>query len=182
METQLHGALVEVLDVGILLLGPSGIGKSECALELVQRGHRLVADDVVRVDRVTGPGEGGERSVLRGSAPELIRHYMEIRGLGLLYIPDLYGEQAVLEESRIDLVCRLETWRSEADYERVGLDRATHTLLGVDLPLIVLPLRPAANMATLLEAAARDHRHRLGGHNAARDLDRRLRADGGRRE
>ena len=182
MEIQAHGALIDVLEVGVLLLGPSGVGKSECALELVSRGHRLVADDVVRIRRLesdpgepSGPGEAREGLV--GSSPELIRHYMEIRGIGLLYVPDLYGVEAVRDEAPIDLVCRLEPWREGGDYERVGLERPRETVAGVSIPLLVLPVRPARNMATLVEVGVRDHLQRAAGSNAAQRLDDRLRAE-----
>ncbi len=163
-EAQTHGVLVEVLGVGILLLGPSGIGKSECALELVTRGHRLVADDVVRLRNVEGR--------LVGSAPRRIRHYTEIRGIGILYVPDLYGPDAVREEGEVDVVVRLEQWRKGADYERVGIDRAVETLAGVERPCLLLPVRPATSMATLLEVVARDHRSRRRGSDAVRRLTR----------
>lgn len=165
---QAHGVLVDVLDVGVLLLGPSGIGKSECALELVTRGHRLIADDVVRIHRAAD-------GRLRGSAPELIRHYMEIRGIGLLHIPDLYGPDSVCLESPIDLICHLERWRENAEYERVGLERPTEKLTGVELPSLVLPVRPASSMATLVEAAARDHHQRAQGTSAAERFDAQMR-------
>ena len=168
-EIQAHGALIDVLGVGVLLLGRSGIGKSECALELVSRGHRLVADDVVRVEARDG--------VLWGRAPERIRHYMEIRGIGLLYIPELYGPEAVLAECSVDLLCRLETWRDGAEYERVGIDRPTESFGGISIPALVLPVRPARNMATLVEVAVRDHRRRREGSNAAARLDARLREE-----
>ncbi|MEN8181359.1 MAG: hypothetical protein ABFS46_02360 [Myxococcota bacterium] len=167
MEIQAHGALLEVQGVGVLLLGASGIGKSECALELVVRGHRLVADDVVRLRRL------GDRLV--GSAPELIRHYMEIRGIGILYIPELYGEEAVRDEMSVDLLCRLEHWREGGEYERVGLDRPRERLGDVELPRIILPARPAGSMATLVEVAARDHLQRQRGESAAQRLDVRVR-------
>ena len=170
MEIQAHGALIEVLDVGVLLLGPSGIGKSECALELVRRGHRLVADDVVRIRR-----ESGGRIV--GRSPEVIRHYMEIRGIGLLSLPDLYGPESVLLETSVDLVCRLEKWREGAAYERVGIDRPMEEVAGVKVPVFVLPARPAGSMATLVEVAVRDHLQRRAGVNAAARLDARLRPD-----
>jgi len=166
---QAHGALVDVLGVGVLLLGASGIGKSECALDLVSRGHRLVADDVVRLE----PGPDG-RPV--GTAPEVIRHYIEIRGIGLLHIPDLYGEDAVRKEAPVDLVCRFEPWQPGAEYERVGIDRPRIRLVGLPVPEIVLPIRPTGSMATLVEAAARETRQRKSGVNAARRLDERMRA------
>ena len=167
MESKVHGALVHVHEVGVLLLGPSGIGKSECALELVRRGHRLVADDVVEL-------ESDDRGRLRGTAPELIRHYMEIRGIGLLHIPDLYGAESVRVESEVDLVCHLERWRVDAEYERVGLDRPAEELVGVSVPVLVLPVRPAGNMATLIEVAARDLLQRRAGVSAPKQLDERV--------
>lgn len=170
MESQVHGALILVLDVGVLLLGPSGIGKSECALELVRRGHALVADDVVRLER---SGEGR----LLGSAPELIRHYMEIRGIGLLHIPDLYGPESVRQESSIELVCHLERWREGAEYERVGFERPAEQLCGVEVPALVLPVRPAGNMATLIEVAVRDQLQRRTGVSAPARLDARIRGE-----
>lgn len=169
---QFHAALVNVLGVGVLLRGDSAVGKSECALELVQRGHRLVADDVVQFELVAG--EGGA-STLIGRSPELIRHYMEIRGIGLLHIEDLYGPDSVLEQSRIGLVCELEPWNEESDYERIGLERPRETILGVAIPSVRLPVRPARSMATLVEVAVRDGLQREAGINAAQRLDQRLR-------
>ncbi len=165
-----HGALLDVHGVGTLLLGPSGIGKSECALELVYRGHRLVADDVIALRR------GGD-GLLVGSAPARVRHYMEIRGLGIVFIPDLFGPEAVREEITIDLVCRLEHWREGADYERVGLDHTSERIEDVDVPSFTLPARPAGSMATIVEVAAREHRLRQAGVAAARRLDARLRSE-----
>ncbi len=178
MEVQIHGALVDVSGVGVLLQGPSGIGKSECALELVRRGHKLVSDDLVKVRSVRSL----ETNSLVGTAPELIRHYMEIRGVGLLYIPDLYGPGAVRQEAPIDLLIHLEEWRESADYERVGLERPLEEIAGVMIPALVLPLRPAGSMATIIEVAARDTLQRQAGINAAAKLDARLRADAGRGE
>jgi HPr kinase/phosphorylase len=175
LEIQVHGALVEILGVGVLLRGASGIGKSECALELVQRGYRLVADDVVRIDVTRS--ESHEPPTLVGRAPELIRHYMEIRGIGLVCVPDLYGPASVLLEARIDLVCRLERWQEDVAYERIGLERPTESIAGVDVSSLVLPVRPASNMATLVELAARDHVQRMAGVNAAKRLDERLRGE-----
>jgi HPr kinase/phosphorylase len=172
-EFQAHGALVEVQGVGILLLGPSGIGKSECALELVMRGHRLVADDVVRVRR-----EPDGRLV--GTGPELIRHYMEIRGIGIVHVPDLFGPEAVRQEVDVDLLCRLERWREDAEYERLGLDRPSEPILDVPVPSLLLPARPAGSMATLVELAARDHLQRRSGESSAARLDALLRRRTGR--
>jgi len=168
-NTQVHGALVEVLGIGVLLRGSSGVGKSEIALELVTRGHQLVADDVVRL----GPDERGG---LRGSGPEIIRHHVEIRGIGILDVPDLFGPGAVLPEGPVDLECRLEHWRRGARYERVGLERAETELCGVQIPALVLPVRP--HMATLVEVAVRDHLRRREAGSAAARLDARLRREG----
>jgi HPr kinase/phosphorylase len=170
VESQVHGALVEVLGVGVLIRGPSGIGKSEIALELVARGHRLVADDVVRIRRLE---DGG----LSGYAPEIIRHHLEIRGIGILYIPDLYGAEAVCESARIGVVCRLEHWREDQEYDRVGFARATELVAGAAVPVILLPVRPSGSMATLIEVAIRDHLRRCAGAgSAASRLDKRLRS------
>ncbi len=173
MDTQIHGALVEVLGLGIVLTGPSGIGKSECVLELVRRGHRLVADDVVRLRKVQGAGSATH---LIGNSSEAIRHYLEIRGIGLLCIADLYGKESVMDEHRVDLVCRFEKWRTGVKYERVGLDRPFEELAGVAIPTLVIPIRPATSSATLVEVAGRDQLQRLAGNNAARRLDEKLRA------
>ncbi len=166
----IHGALVEVDGLGILLRGPSGIGKSECALELVSRGHRLVADDVVEI-RTTSEGR------VIGSAPQRIRHHMEIRGLGIIYVPDLFGAEGVSDSATIDLVCQLERWREGAEFERVGLDRVCESIGGVDLPRLTLPARPGGSMATIVEVAAREHRRRGEGINAPARLDERVRGD-----
>lgn len=166
----MHGALVDVDGMGVLLLGRSGIGKSECALELVSRGHRLVADDVVELR----PGADGR---MLGSAPERIRHYMEIRGLGIVFIPDLFGPEGVRDEMSIDLVCQLEQWSEGADYERVGLERGTQRIGEATIPRVTLPARPGGSMATVIEVAARDQRQRRAGVNAARRLDAKLRSE-----
>jgi len=166
----IHGALVDVGGVGVLLLGPSGVGKSECALELVSRGHRLVADDVVELE-ATGDGR------LVGHSPERIRHHLEIRGLGILYVPDLFGPERVCDQGEVHLVCRLERWSEDVEYDRVGLDRAREELLGVPLPCLRLPARPGASMATIVEVAAREHQRRAVGENAAERLDARVRRE-----
>jgi HPr kinase/phosphorylase len=167
-----HGGLLRVRGCGVLLLGPSGVGKSEIALELVSRGHQLVADDVVELFLEDGR--------LIGRPREAIRHFLEIRGLGILCIPDLYGAGAVAQESPVSLAFRLEHWREGAAYDRVGLERKTESLLGVAVPSLVLPVRPSANMATLVEAAVRDHEQRARGESGAAKLDARLRGEAGR--
>jgi HPr kinase/phosphorylase len=166
---QIHGGLLRVRGCGVLLLGASGVGKSETALELVARGHQLVADDVVELWVESGG--------LRGRARASIQHFLEIRGLGILCIPDLYGPSAVADETPVSLICRLEHWREGASYERVGLERPRELLLGVSLPSLVLPVRPSANMATLVEAAVRDHEQRGRGRSGAEKLDARLRGE-----
>jgi HPr kinase/phosphorylase len=174
MTVSVHGALLEVHGVGTALLGPSGVGKSECALELLSRGHRLVSDDVIELTPEADDG-------LKGRAPERIRHYMEIRGIGIVFVPDLFGADSVRDEVRVDLVCRLERWREGAAYERVGLDRPKEELAGVRLPRLTLPARPGGSMATVVELAARDHLQRRSGVNAAKRLDQRLRDEMERR-
>ena len=163
----LHGSLLDVHGIGTLLLGPSGIGKTECALELLTRGHRLVADDVVNL-RTTSDGR------LIGSAPERIRHFMGIRGVGIVSVPDLFGPGAVREEMPIDLVCRLVKWREGVEYERVGLERPMEEIAGVALPSLTLPARPGGSMATVVDVAVREHRLRSEGVTGAQRLDERL--------
>ncbi len=168
---QVHGGLLRVRGLGVLLLGPSGVGKSETALELVSRGHQLVADDVVELQLEAGR--------VIGSARPPIRHFLEIRGIGILYVPDLYGPGAVAEESPVGLICHLEPWRAGESYERVGLERTCERLLGVEIPALVLPVRPSANMATLVEAAVRDCEQRARGRSGAARLDARMRGEEG---
>jgi len=171
----LHGSLLDVHGVGTLLLGPSGIGKSECALELLFRGHRLVADDVLEI-RSTGDGR------VVGRAPERIRHFMEIRGVGIVSVQDLFGPGAVRDEMAIDLVCRLVKWREGVEYERVGLERPTEAVAGVALPCLTLPARPGGSMATVVDVAVREHRLRCEGVVGAQRLDERLRREMSDRE
>jgi HPr kinase/phosphorylase len=165
-----HGVLVEIHGIGVLLLGPSGIGKSECALELIHRGHQLVADDVVELTRMPG-------GVIIGHPLESIQHHMEIRGLGILSVPDLFGPTAVSDEARVDLICRLEIPDHDHAYERVGIERGTEEVEGVAIPSVLLPSRPAGSMATVVEVAAGDQRLRARGINAAARLDARLREE-----
>jgi HPr kinase/phosphorylase len=173
-EVTLHGNLVDVLGLGILILGPSGIGKSESALDLVTRGHRLVADDAVLVRRPSP-------SVLRGRAAELLRHHMEIRGLGVIDVEAMFGTLATLDERRIDLVVELSEWAEGAD--RLGLIEGRHTLLEVALPLVRIPVRPARHIAMLIETAARNQLLRRRGRHSAADFAARIdrAAAGGRR-
>jgi HPr kinase/phosphorylase len=164
--SRIHGSLVEVAGVGVLLLGKSGIGKSECALELVMRGHRLVADDVVLI----GSGEDGGPV---GWSPELVRHYIELRGIGIVHVPSLFGERAVAERARVELVVQLEVWGA-GEVERVGLDRHTETFAGYEIAALHLPVAPGRNIASLVEVAARVHLLQGQGRSAAAELDQRL--------
>jgi HPr kinase/phosphorylase len=165
--TSLHGVLVDVMSVGVMLMGPSGVGKSEVALELINRGHRLVADDIIEV-RKRPP------DAVYGSPSDIIGHHMEIRGLGIINVRDLYGVTAVRQRKKIDLVVELVHWAEDHEYERLGVDDVHHTLLGVNLPKIVLPLRPGQVIATLVEVSARDRLLKDQGIHSARQFQERL--------
>jgi HPr kinase/phosphorylase len=167
-RVRIHGVLVDVFEVGVLLLGKSGIGKSECALELVMNGHRLVADDVIECD-YKPPG------MIFGQPAALLRHHIEVRGLGILNIKDLYGVTAVRERKRVDLVVQLELWKGEGGtYDRIGLEDRHYDILGVPIREVVLPVRPGRNMSSIIEIAARNDLLRQAGHNAARDFVERI--------
>ena len=163
----IHGVLLDILGLGVLLVGESGIGKSECALDLVGRGHRLVADDTVELRRRA-------ESIVLGSCPELTRHHMEVRGLGLINVRDLFGVAATRTSKRIELVVQLERWDETHEYERLGLDEQYLELLGLRVPLIRMPVAPGRNLGTLVEVAARNQLLRVRGINAARTLVARL--------
>jgi len=163
----MHGVLMDILGLGVLIMGDSGIGKSECALDLIVRGHRLVADDTVEVRR------RGETAVI-GACPELTRHHMEVRGLGVINIRDLFGVASTRTSKRVELVVRLERWDPDREYDRLGLDENVFEVLGVKVPLIQMPVAPGRNLAILVEVAARNQLLRLRGLNAARDLVTRL--------
>ncbi|SHK03816.1 Hpr(Ser) kinase/phosphatase [Geosporobacter subterraneus DSM 17957] len=162
-----HGVLVEVYGVGILILGESGVGKSETALELIKRGHRLVADDAVEIKKV-------DESNVVGSAPELIRHFMEIRGIGILDIVKLFGVGAVRNKKKIDMVIELENWDDNKQYDRLGMDEEYIDILGSNIPKNTIPIKPGRNLAMIVEVAARNHRQRRMGYNAAEELNTRL--------
>jgi HPr kinase/phosphorylase len=164
-----HGVLMDILGLGVLIVGDSGIGKSECALDLVVRGHRLVADDTVEVRR------RGETVVI-GTCPELTRHHMEVRGLGVISIRDLFGVASTRVSKRVELVVQLERWHPEREYDRLGLDEASYELFGLRIPLIRMPVAPGRSLAILVEVAARNQILRTRGLNAARDLVTRLEA------
>ena len=158
-----HGVLVEVYGEGVLLMGDSGIGKSETALELIKRGHRLIADDAVDIKRIS-------KDELVGSAPELIRYYMELRGIGVINVRHIYGVGAVKPETSIDRVVKMERWEEGKAYDRLGLSSETYDILGVTLPQVTIPVRPGRNLAVIMELAAMNNRQKKMGFNAAEAL------------
>lgn len=162
-----HGVLVDVYGVGVLLFGKSGIGKSETALELIKRGHRLIADDAVECKRLP---EGG----VIGKAPELIRNFLEIRGIGILDISKLYGIGSVRNNKRIELIVNFKEWRDDEPYDRLGMEQNYTKILDQDVATLDIPVKPGRNLAIILEAAARNHKQKLEGYNAAVELDSRL--------
>jgi HPr kinase/phosphorylase len=166
-RTILHAVLMDILGLGVLIVGESGIGKSECALDLVLRGHRLVADDTVEVRRRA-------ESVLIGTCPELTRNHMEIRGLGVINVCDLFGVASTRASKRVELVVQLERWETGRQYERLGLDDHFFELLGLRVPFVRMPVAPGRSVANLVEVAARNQLLRQRGHHAARELAARL--------
>ncbi|MBI5696217.1 MAG: HPr(Ser) kinase/phosphatase [Nitrospirae bacterium] len=166
-EVHVHGVLVDVMGVGVLIMGESGIGKSECALELVVRGHRLVADDVVVVKRL---GDGR----LVGTGSELIRYHMEIRGLGILNVKELFGISSVKTKKTVELVVELVHWDDKVSYDRLGIDERTYPIAGMNLPYMRMPVTPGRNIAVIVEVAARNHALKAQGVNPAVELDRKL--------
>jgi HPr kinase/phosphorylase len=167
--THMHGVLMDVLGVGILLSGKSGIGKSECALDLVIRGHRLVADDMIFIKKKMP-------AALVGQSEEAIQHLMEIRGLGIINIKDLYGVSSIREKKIIDMQLELVEWDPEQEYDRLGVDDRQVTILGVDLPHICIPVRPGRNLGSIIEVAARNFLLKGMGYHSARDFQERLMA------
>ena len=161
-----HGVLVNVYGTGLLITGNSGVGKSEAALELVKRGHQLVADDVVDIRRVA-------ENRLIGESPELVRHFMEIRGVGIINIATMYGVGAVIRDKTIDMEVHLEMWQAGKEYDRLGLTDNYTEILGVRVPSLLLPIHPGRNLAVVLEVAARNFRLKQMGYNAAEELTRR---------
>lgn len=162
-----HGVLVEVYGEGILLLGDSGIGKSETAIELVKRGHRLIADDAVDIRRVSA-------KTLVGSSPEIIRHYIELRGIGIVDVCRLFGMGAVKETEKIDLIINLEPWEQGKMYDRLGLEDQFTDILGISVPSIVIPVHPGRNLAIIIEIAAMNTRQKKLGYNTAEEFNKRL--------
>ena len=166
-HSTVHGVLMDVYGIGVLLTGESGVGKSEAPLELVKRGHQLVADDVVDIKKVN-------ENRLIGESPEAIRHFMEIRGIGIIDIRRMYGISAVLMNKSIDMVIHLELWQESKAYDRLGLNDSFATIMGVKIPQIILPVRPGRNLAVVIEVAARNLSLKRLGYSAAGELDRRL--------
>jgi HPr kinase/phosphorylase len=162
-----HGVLIDILGLGVLLTGESGIGKSECALDLIGRGHRLVADDTVEI-------RCREGRVLIGTCPELTRHHVEIRGVGVVNVTDLFGVAATRSSKRVELVVHLERWDAGREYDRLGLDTVTTDILGVAVPVVQMPVAPGRNLAMLVEVAARNQLLRSRGRHAAQLLAERL--------
>lgn len=163
----IHGVLVDIYGEGVLITGESGIGKSEAALELIRRGHRLVSDDVVEISKIN-------EHTLIGTAPEITRHFIEIRGIGIVDIKTLYGVECVKEKQQIDLVIKLADWKKEAEYDRMGLEEEYIEYLGNKVVCHTLPIRPGRNLAVILESAAVNHRQKKMGYNAAQELYRRV--------
>ena len=162
-----HGVLVEVYGEGVLLLGESGVGKSEAAIELVKRGHRLIADDAVEIKRVSA-------RTLVGAAPEVIRHYVELRGIGVVDVRRLFGMGAVKQTEKIDLILELEQWEEGKMYDRLGLDEEKTEILGVKIPSILIPVRPGRNLAIIIEIAAMNNRQKKMGYDTAKEFSQRL--------
>ncbi len=163
----IHGVLVEVYGQGILILGNSGIGKSETAIELIKRGHRLIADDAVEIKKVSS-------ITLLGSAPSIIRHFIELRGIGVVDVRMLFGVGSVKEVEKIDMVIELEHWVENKAYDRLGLDQEVTEILGLKVPKLTVPVRPGRNLAVVIEVAAMNQKQRNLGYNAAEELNKRI--------
>ena len=168
-----HGVLLDVHGEGVMIMGDSGIGKSETSIELIMRGHRLVADDAVEIRRISGE--------LVGCAPEVIRHYIELRGIGVIDVRQLFGMRAVKDDAPINLVVQLEQWDDTKFYDRLGIETQYIEIMDVQIPCVTIPVRPGRNIASIVEVAAMNNRHRRYGYNAAAELVRRVdeRADQG---
>jgi HPr kinase/phosphorylase len=157
-----HGVLMDVFGVGIMLTGNSGVGKSETAMELIKRGHRLVADDSVLIKKV--------ENELIGTAPERIRYFMELRGIGIINVKNMYGSGSVLSEKEIELVMEMEPWKRDKEYDRIGGEQNVEEIMGVKIPKLTIPVSPGRNLAILIEVAARNHRLKSMGYDAAQEL------------
>jgi len=165
--SSLHGVLLEVYGVGLLILGKSGIGKSECALDLILRGHRLVADDMVHIQKRSP-------SSVIGSGFEVIQHHMEIRGLGIINIRSLFGVEAIREKKKIELVLELMEWDTHREYDRLGFEEEKFSILDVELPLLRIPVTPARNLTTIIEVAVRNHLLKVMGYDSALEFEKKL--------
>ena len=165
-RTVVHGVLLDVYGLGVLLMGDSGVGKSECAIDLVVRGHRLVSDDVVEIKR--------RGDLLVGTGPELTRYHMELRGVGIINVKDLFGVASVRMTKFVEYVIKLDPWKAGKKYDRLGLDERGYEVLGVSLPYVEMPVGPGRNLSVLIEVAARNHLLKLKGYHPARELARRL--------
>ncbi len=165
--SSVHGVLIDVIGVGVLILGKSGIGKSELALDLVTRGHRLVADDIVDLKK----RQGGS---VYGSGSEIIKHHMEIRGIGIINIKDLFGVSAVRDRKKVEMVVELAEWDDKVEYDRLGVEEQMYSILDIEVPLLIVPVRPGRNLTTIVEVAARNHLLKLQGHHSAREFQERL--------
>ncbi len=161
----MHGVLVEVFGIGILIIGESGVGKSETALELIERGHRLVADDVVEIRRVSG-------NILMGKGAKVVSHHMEIRGLGIINITHLFGVGAIRDKKQIQLVVHLEDWDSNKEYDRIGSEESTMDILGVNVPYLLIPVRPGRNIPIIIETAAMNERLKKMGYYSAKEFNK----------
>lgn len=162
-----HGVLVEVYGEGVLILGESGVGKSETAIELVKRGHRLVADDAVEIKKVSAIS-------LVGTAPEIIRHFVELRGIGIIDVQKIFGMGAVKASEKIDLIINIEQWEKNKKYDRLGLNTEYTEIMGIKIPSITIPVKPGRNLAVIVEVAAMNNRQKRMGYNAAEELNERI--------
>ena len=169
----IHGVLVDVYGEGVLIMGESGIGKSEAALELIKRGHRLVTDDVVEIRKISD-------ETLVGTSPDITRHFIELRGIGIIDVKTLFGVESVKENQEIDMVIKLEDWNREKEYDRLGLEEQYTEFLGNKVVCHSIPIRPGRNLAIIVESAAVNHRQKKMGYNAAQELYRRVQANFGK--
>ena len=163
----IHGVMVEVFGLGVLILGKSGVGKSEIVLDLIVKGHRLVADDVVEIKRTS-------LNTIEGQSPTTIRHHMEIRGLGIINIKDIFGVTSIRMVKKVHLVVELEEWKTSHEYDRLGLDEKTHEILGIKIPKIIMPVAPGRNTAMIIEIAARNYLLKKMGYHSAEELNQKL--------
>jgi HPr kinase/phosphorylase len=165
--SSLHGVLMDIYGVGVLILGKSGIGKSECALDLILRGHRLVADDMVHIQKRSP-------SSVIGSGFEVIQHHMEIRGLGIINIRSLFGVEAIRERKKIELVLELVEWDAQREYDRLGFEEEKFSILDIDFPMLRIPVTPARNLTTIIEVAVRNHLLKVMGYDSALEFEKKL--------